>query len=384
MTVRSLYFVNWWVDMLIIGGLSILTWVVLLAFYRSADTQPIFWLSLVLSLVANYPHFSATVYRLYQSPDNIRQFPVTAYGLPLILFGAVAASFWQPNVIAPYLLMLFLLWSPYHYSGQTIGLTMVYARRAGFSIGRRERMALSAFVFSAFVCGVIRFQRGGLTDFYGMSIPTFPLPDWMDAAAQAVMWTGALVFAGFAVVWCLGQKRLMPPIVLPLLPFAAIPADCRRHAIEGQNRCRRRRAFLASAGRRGKALGIAEYAGRHVAFHWASGGVQLAASAADDDRRHPCRSGQHPSLLCRRRYLEIARYCDFLGADDEYRRSRRPRVRRSRPPQGCRSLRCATPLQGLRWRCSLVPPVLRMSPQLPPTPSRQPPARCFWQPGSAR
>jgi hypothetical protein len=75
-------------------------------------------------------------------------------------------------------------------------------------------MALSAFVFSAFVCGVIRFQRGGLTDFYGMSIPTFPLPDWMDASAQAAMWTGALVFAGFAVVWCLGQRRLMPPIVL--------------------------------------------------------------------------------------------------------------------------------------------------------------------------
>jgi len=88
MTVRSLYFVNWCVDTLIIGGLSIFTWVVLLAFYRSADTQPIFWLSLVLSLVVNYPHFSATVYRLYQSPDNIREFPVTAYGLPLILFGA--------------------------------------------------------------------------------------------------------------------------------------------------------------------------------------------------------------------------------------------------------------------------------------------------------
>jgi hypothetical protein len=218
MTTRSLYFVNWWTDTLIVGGLSIVTWVALLAFYRPADTQPIFWFALVLSLVVNYPHFSATVYRLYQSPDNIRQFPVTAWGLPLILVGAVAVSFWQPNVIAPYFLMLFLLWSPYHYSGQTIGLTMVYARRAGFSIGQRERMALSAFVFSAFVCGVIRFQRNGSSsgfiDFYGVSVPAFPLPDWMDAAAQAVMWTGALVFASFALIWCLAQKRLVPPIVM--------------------------------------------------------------------------------------------------------------------------------------------------------------------------
>ena len=218
MTPSSLYFVNWWTDTLIIGGLSIVTWVVLFAFYHSADTQPIFWFALILSLVINYPHFSATIYRLYQSPDNIRQFPVTAWGLPLILLGALGASFWQPDGIAPYFVMLFLLWSPYHYSGQTIGLTMVYARRAGFPIGRRERVALSAFVFSAFVCGVIRFQQngtnGGFIEFYGMSVPAFPLPDWMDAAAQAVMWTGALVFAGFAFVWCFGQKRLMPPIVL--------------------------------------------------------------------------------------------------------------------------------------------------------------------------
>ena len=218
MDTSSLYFVNWWTDTLIIGGLSIATWGVLLAFYHSADTQPIFWFALVLSLLVNYPHFSATVYRLYQSPDNLRQFPVTAWGVPVILVGAVAVSFWQPNVIAPYFLMLFLLWSPYHYSGQTIGLTMVYARRAGFSIGQRERMALSAFVFSAFVCGVIRFQQngssGGFIDFYGVSVPVFPLPDWMDAAAQAVMWTGALVFASFALIWCLAQKRLVPPVVM--------------------------------------------------------------------------------------------------------------------------------------------------------------------------
>ena len=257
MTTSSLYFVNWWTDTLIIGGLSIVTWIAMLAFYHSADTQPIFWSALVLSLVVNYPHFSATVYRLYQSPDNTRQFPVTAWGLPLILVGAVGASFWQPDGIAPYFVMLFLLWSPYHYSGQTIGLTMVYARRAGFPIGRRERVALSAFVFSAFVCGVIRFQQsgtsGGLIGFYGMSVPAFPLPDWMDAAAQAVMRrteasdAADRVAAGpysFHLV-CTGRRCEVVLDCDTLLPFASIPADRPCHAIEGQNRCRGQRAFVA-------------------------------------------------------------------------------------------------------------------------------------------
>ena len=74
MTTSPLYFVNWWTDTLIIGGLSIVTWVALLALHHSADTQPIFWLALVLGLVVNYPHFSATVYRLYQSPTTFVSF----------------------------------------------------------------------------------------------------------------------------------------------------------------------------------------------------------------------------------------------------------------------------------------------------------------------
>src|SRR6266436_8355259 len=102
MTARSLYFINWWSDTLIIGGLSIIAWIGLLVFARNVDLQPIFGLALVLSLAVNFPHFSATVYRLYQSPENIRQFPVTAWGVPLILAAAVGASFWQPTVIAPY------------------------------------------------------------------------------------------------------------------------------------------------------------------------------------------------------------------------------------------------------------------------------------------
>lgn len=216
---RSLYFVNWWADTMLIGGLSIITWLGLRAFYTEADTKPLVTIALVLSLFVNFPHFSATVYRLYQSPQHTRQFPVTAWGLPFIMFAAVFACFWQPEVVAPYFLLLFFFWSPYHYSGQTVGITMVYARRCGFPIGRRERLALSAFVFSAFVYGTTHMQESGLTDFYGMSIPILAFPAWMAPAALVVMWAGALAFAGFAVAWSRSHRRLLPPIVL--LPAVA-------------------------------------------------------------------------------------------------------------------------------------------------------------------
>ena len=133
MTARSLYFVNRWVDSLAVGGLSILTATAPLALADASDTVVLTALVFPVALLVNYPHFSATVYRLYQNPDNLREFPVTAIGLPVLLLGAVTAGLCQPELIAPYFVMLYLLWSPYHYSGQTVGLTLVYARCAGFA-----------------------------------------------------------------------------------------------------------------------------------------------------------------------------------------------------------------------------------------------------------
>jgi hypothetical protein len=219
---RSLYFVNGWVDWLALGGLSILTAIALVGLGGATDGAAVKPFMLPLAMVLNYPHFSATIYRLYQNPHHLREFPVTALGLPVLLFLAVIAGLSQPELIGSYLIMLYLLWSPYHYSGQTVGLTMVYARRAGFRIGRRERLALSSFVFSAFLCGAVRMQQAasenGLIDNSGFPVPAFTFPEWLSWAAQAVMVVGALLFCGFAIAWCLREQRLLPPIVL--LPAA--------------------------------------------------------------------------------------------------------------------------------------------------------------------
>src|SRR5437868_12305354 len=220
--IGSLYFVNVWVDTASIGGLSILTAVILALFSDASEFGVVSSAVFPLALLVNYPHFSATVYRLYQNPENLRQFPVTAIGLPVLLVGAVTAGLYQPELIAPYFVMLYLLWSPYHYSGQTVGLTMVYARRAGFRIGRRERLSLASFVFSAFLCGVWRIQSAashdGLIDISGLAVPALPFPVWLYWGAQAVMTAGGLLVCGFALAWCLREPRLLPPLV----PFPAV------------------------------------------------------------------------------------------------------------------------------------------------------------------
>lgn len=217
-----LYFVNPAVDFACIGGASILTFVVLALVYRAGAVQAT-WLwtaAAVLTWVCNYPHFAATNLRLYQSKQNVSQYPMTAFVVPPLIVVGMAASFMQPNVVAPYFIKLFLLWSGYHYSGQSVGITLVYARRAGFALGRLERLALSGFIFGTFFLAVARSETGaGTYSYFGISYPTFRLPQYVAVLASHAMWMCGLLLLVLVVNWCVTNRRVLPPIVL--LPAAS-------------------------------------------------------------------------------------------------------------------------------------------------------------------
>jgi hypothetical protein len=108
---RSLYFVNGWVDRLALGGLSILTAIALVGLGDATNGATLKPFLLPLAMVLNYPQISATIYRLYQNPRHLREFPVTVLGLPVLLFLAVIAGLSQRQLIGSFLIILYLLWS---------------------------------------------------------------------------------------------------------------------------------------------------------------------------------------------------------------------------------------------------------------------------------
>ena len=115
------YFVGPAVDFALAGGLSIVVFLLLVLFRRPDRTGGIIFAAAQLSWVVNWPHFSATNYRLYRSWENIRQYPLTALFIPWVILAAVVGALWSPHVLAPYFIKLFLIWSPYHFCAQTIG-----------------------------------------------------------------------------------------------------------------------------------------------------------------------------------------------------------------------------------------------------------------------
>jgi hypothetical protein len=216
----SRYFVNAPFDFLAIGGASLITYALFLFDHSIASSPHVIALAAFLVWVCNWPHFASTSYRLYRTSANVRQYPLTATVIPLIMLAAVIASYSSPGAVAPLLVKLYLIWSPYHFSAQTLGITLLYARRCGFSVNELERKSLAGFVFLTFMVANARAEVGsGRGTFYGVSFPTLGLHPWVPNLLDLAMWVcgGAFVVL---MVWRLVRGRgLIPPIVL--LPAVA-------------------------------------------------------------------------------------------------------------------------------------------------------------------
>jgi hypothetical protein len=216
----GVYFVGPFVDSLVIGGASLLAYVVLWSTQSRLSMEAVNATSAMLLVAVNWPHFSATVHRLYHSTSNIYQYPLTAIAVPLVILGGVWASFAEPAAVAPYFVKLYLIWSPYHFSGQTLGITLLYARRAGVRFSRLERSALAGFIFATFVFPLVRFETGrGDQAYFGVAYPALGIPAWTRLAAGTWLAICAVAFIAVFIRWKRHGRALPPAIVF--LPAVA-------------------------------------------------------------------------------------------------------------------------------------------------------------------
>lgn len=183
------------VDFLVVGGLSILAYV-WLGFFSSIPEKTMYGVAAVLLWVGNWPHFAASAYRLYAEREPVKRYPFTALALPVLVSMAAIAAFLWPKAWAPWLVKGFLWWSPYHFSGQTVGISLLYAKRAGVTVTAVERRVLSAFVLGTFLFPQISGEatKAGGT-YYGIEYPTFGLPKLVGQATGLALALSALFLA---------------------------------------------------------------------------------------------------------------------------------------------------------------------------------------------
>ena len=159
---RSIWIARPWVDLLVgCGGWSLPLLAISYALTGAAARQ---WSSAfyTLALISNYPHYMATVYRAYGRSDRTAHRLYTVWGTAvLVALGALAHV---ELMLLPLLFTTYIVWSPWHYTGQNYGLLVMFLKRAGLDITPIERRCVRYAFVASYVMLLAAFNEGASSD----------------------------------------------------------------------------------------------------------------------------------------------------------------------------------------------------------------------------
>lgn len=204
------------VDLLILGGVSILCFGLCQAIdfvtpyfkLNNLGIQIVFFLSLLI----NQPHYSATYYRVYRSWAETKRYAVVAIWLPLLLAGTAVASFLAPDTVAGWFCKAYFLTVSYHYAGQTYGIALIFAHKAGITVNRLVKVSLGLPVYSSAALYLVGDEViTGRRYFMNVQLPIIGFPLWMYLLALffLVLGVGAYIAMSFYLA---SQNKKLPLI----------------------------------------------------------------------------------------------------------------------------------------------------------------------------
>ncbi|MEO5819902.1 MAG: tetratricopeptide repeat protein [Vicinamibacteraceae bacterium] len=210
----SLWIDRPWIDLLIgCGGWSI---PLLALSYAVVDRDVPRWSAVFygLALACNYPHYMATIYRAYGQDDRATHRLYTHWLTAGLVALGVAAHAWFPLV--PWLFTAYVMWSPWHYTGQNFGVLMMFLRRAGVDVSAEERRRLHLAFIASFVMLLAAFNAGASADPLVLSLG-------LPAVSARIIEAGAgltFLVGGIAAFAPIARRAPGRALVAPLTLYA--------------------------------------------------------------------------------------------------------------------------------------------------------------------
>jgi hypothetical protein len=108
-------------------------------------------------LLLSVPHYGATLLRVYEKPENRRKYQLFAIHLTILVWAIFAAGVYS-SFVGSLLLTVYLTWSPWHYSGQNYGISLMFLGRRGVQIPLLAKRLLYASFILTFVLTFIELH----------------------------------------------------------------------------------------------------------------------------------------------------------------------------------------------------------------------------------
>lgn len=212
-----------WADFVVLGpgftlgGSALLAGLAVAGHLAMAST-----IAFALTLMFVGPHYAATYRRAFASPAILRAHPFVTLVAPVALLGwAIAAVHW-PRTVGLALFATYVVWSGYHYSGQSLGLAMLYPLRQGARLAPGEKRLVACPLYMSWLVSLLGLLRVGVAarnpayELTRSALASSPLPRW-------VLGVAALATAGsLASVAVLAVRRRRAGKPLPGAVWAVV------------------------------------------------------------------------------------------------------------------------------------------------------------------
>ncbi len=169
------------------------------------------WVPLLI-LGTSVPHYGATLLRVYATTDARRTY--SGYGLAfgLLVWGAFALSLATADV-GRWFITLYLTWSPWHYTAQNFGLSLMFLRRGGVPVGASLRRLIKLSYVLSFVvvfAGIhgVTFSNGSDPLYTGQGGYQFASLELSDVLIRPLLAATTLAYLGVTAVVLLRLRRL--------------------------------------------------------------------------------------------------------------------------------------------------------------------------------
>jgi hypothetical protein len=184
-------------------------------------------LATTLSLVVLGPHYAATYRRAYASAEILRAHPLVTVVAPIGLVAAAALAVRSPRDFGPFYFLAYVAWSGYHYSGQSLGVAMLYPLRQRARLDAREKRLLALPLYVSWLVSLVGLMQAGAAarnPAYGIVRDTFA-PASLPQSTLAIGLLLVPLLASFAGPAVVARERRRRGLPLPRECYGVIAAQ---------------------------------------------------------------------------------------------------------------------------------------------------------------
>ena len=212
-----------WPDFVLLGpGFTLAISVLLGTLAATGHLAVASTVAFALTLMFVGPHYAATYRRAFASRAILRAHPLVTMVAPALLFAwAVAAVRW-PRTAGLAFFATYVVWAGYHYSGQSLGLAMLYPLRQGARLSPPEKRLVAFPLYLSWIVSLVGLFRVGVA----ARNPAYELTRAAIAASSLPAWVlgaGGLAIAGSLLsVAVLAARRRRAGTPLPRAVWAVV------------------------------------------------------------------------------------------------------------------------------------------------------------------